>query len=187
MRGVVLAIPAMAWLVAACGEEETAPTPSPSPTDRQAEASAKPAPSPTVWQPAPPSGGSMEFETIDKGSDSGVAGAEPQVLKINTEAEWGDFWGRHKTWRMPNVPSVDFPHEMVIAVVDEVEPSGGYDVKITGIEAGSDALIVLVSKAVPGPDCIVTQALTQPFHIVRTKNLGMMLDLVITEETVSCE
>jgi hypothetical protein len=133
------------------------------------------------------SGRSIELETIDKGNDSGVAGDDTQVFKIGTEAEWEDFWIRNKAGRIPNPPSVDFSSDMVIAVVDQTEPTGGYDVSITGIEAGPDALIVLATKAVPGPDCIVTDALTQPFHVVRTAKSDLEPQLDLREETVSCE
>ena len=45
---------------------------------------------------------------------------------------------------------------------------------------------VLVDKAVPGPDCIVTMALTRPFHIVKTARTTVSLDLVVTQEPYSC-
>jgi hypothetical protein len=46
---------------------------------------------------------------------------------------------------------------------------------------------VLVTRAVPGPDCIVTEALTQPFHVVGTAKLDLEPQLDLTEETVSCD
>jgi len=47
-------------------------------------------PSPTVNAPA------EGFETIDIGDQNGVAGGQPQVFKIETQAEWEEFWSRHQ-------------------------------------------------------------------------------------------
>jgi len=43
-----------------------------------------------------------------------------------------------------------------------------------------------VNKAVPGPDCLVTAAITHPFHIVRTAKSDLEPQLAISEETYSC-
>jgi len=177
MRALLLAAPfiaVMAFLTAACGEEgeEVSPTPSPPPQDGRA---------------SPDNGLPMDFETIAVGQHSGVVGREPQVFKIETQAQWEDFWARHQAMvTPPDLPSVDFSQQMVIAAVDQQEPSGGYRFEITGIEAVDGGLTVRVSKRVPGPDCVVTAEITQPFHIVRTAKSDLEPQLAISEETVSC-
>ena len=139
-------------------------------------------PSPTAEIPL------RSFATIDMGDQSGVAGGEMQIFKIETQAEWDDFWSRHQgnVSPAPPAPSVDFSKEMVIAVVDQQQPSGGFQLDITEIVQGWGSLSVLVDKAVPGPDCIVTMALTKPFHIVKTARTTVSLDLVVTQEPYSC-
>jgi len=87
---------------------------------------------------------------------------------------------------VPALPSLDFSRQMVIAAVDQQETSGGYRFEITGIEAVEGRLTVRVSKRVPGPDCVVTAEMTQPFHIVRTAKSDLEPQLAISEETVSC-
>jgi hypothetical protein len=177
MRALLLVAPsiaAAAILMAACGEEESSPGPSPSPEDDQA---------------APADGLPMDFETIAVGQHSGVVGQQPQVLKIETQAQWEDFWARHRSLILsapPDLPSVDFSQQMVIAAMDQQEPSGGYRFEITGIEAVEGRLTVRVTKRVPGPDCLVTAEMTQPFHIVRTAKSDLEPQLAISEETVSC-
>ena len=128
------------------------------------------------------------FETIEIGDQSGAAGGELQIFKIEAQAEWDDFWSRHQgnVIPPPPAPSVDFSREMVIAVVDQQQSSGGFQLEITEIVQGWGSLSVLVDKSVPGPDCIVTTALTQPFHIVKTARTTVSLDLVVMEEPYSC-
>ena len=131
----------------------------------------------------------MAFETIDAGDQSGIVlELQPQVFKIETQAEWDDFWSRHQgnVIPPPPAPSVDFSQEMVIAAVDQTEPSGGYRFEITGIEEIEGRLVVRVSKTIPGPDCIVTAVITQPFHLVRVAKSDVEPEPVISEETYSC-
>ncbi len=140
--------------------------------------------SPTVPVNAP----AEVFETIDIGDQSGVAGERPQVFKLDTQAGWEELWSRHQAnvLPVPDLPLVDFTQEMVIAAVDQTEPSGGYRFEITGIEEVEGGLAVRVSKTIPGPDCIVTTALTQPFHIVKTARTTVSLNIVLMQETYSC-
>ena len=46
---------------------------------------------------------------------------------------------------------------------------------------------MLATRAMPGPNGCVTEALTQPFHIVRTAKSELQLRFELSEETVSCE
>ena len=189
IRALIFAVAVVAFLVAACGEEEASPTPSPSAQSGQPEAMATPSPSPPDGQPATPVPGAMEFETIETGQNSGIGGSGPRVVKIDTQAAWEEFWSRHKSLvtPVPPLPAVDFSREMVIAVVDGQEPSGGYRLEITGMEMTEDGLVVRVSKEKPGERCIVTSAISQPFHIVRTSKSDQAPQLAVSEETYICE
>ncbi len=180
MRALLLTAPviaAVALLAAACGDdegEEASPTPSPPSQDGRA---------------SPVNGLPVDFETIDIGQHSGIAGQQPQVLKIDTQAEWEEFWSRHQAdvTPAPALPTVDFSQQVVIAAVDQQESSGGYRFEITDVVPDADSVVVLVDKAVPGADCVVTAEITRPFHIVRTAKTSLMPELVMREETYSCE
>jgi hypothetical protein len=179
MRALLLAAPliaSVAFLAAAGGGEGEEASLTPSPPSQDGRAS-------------PDSGLPMDFETIDIGQHSGIAGQQPQVLKIDTQAEWEEFWSRHQAdvTPAPPLPKVDFSQEMVIAAVDQQESSGGYRFEITNVVPDPDSVVVLVDKAVPGADCVVTAEITQPFHIVRTAKTSLMPELVMSEETYSCE
>ncbi len=162
------------FVLAACvGDEEVSPEPAPSDQNTPA---------------ARTDGSSLTFETIEVGQRSGVAGSGPQLFKIATQAQWEEFWSQHQANVIPapDLPQVEFSREMVIAVVDQDEPSGGFGFEITDIEEVEGRLAVRVRKDIPGPDCVVTAVITQPFHIVRTVQSDLQPELAISEETYSC-
>ncbi len=183
---VGLLVAATASLTGACAEGETSESTGETPelTGETPEPISSP-----LGNPTPPVNGSpTAFATIDIGDQSGVAGGELTITQIETQAEWENFWSRHQgnVIQPPPAPSVDFSQEMVIAAVDQTEPSGGYRFEITGIEEVEGGLAVRVSKTIPGPDCIVTTALTRPFHIVKTARTTGSLNIVLMQEMYSC-
>ncbi len=189
MRALImvgLLVAATASLIGACagGEIPELTEETPERTGETPEPTSSPVGIPT----SPVNGSPTAFETIDIGDQSGVAGERPQVFKFDTQAGWEEFWSRHQAnvSPQPALPAVDFSRDMVIAVVDRTEPSGGFRLEITDIEDAAGRLVVRVSKTIPGPDCIVTAVITQPFHLVRMAKSDLEPDLLISEETVSC-
>ena len=133
-------------------------------------------------------GATIPFQTVDMGSHSGIQQEEAQVFKIESQAQWEDFWARHTspTDPAPPLPSVDFAAEMVIAVVDKNQPSAGYSLEITAIQETEGELQVRVLQRLPGRGCIVAPVITQPFHIVRLARSGLEPSLDIASEPFAC-
>ncbi len=78
----------------------------------------------------------------------------------------------------PSMPEVDFEKEMVIAVSPGPRPTGGYDVEIVEIEDLGEKLGVIVVFREPNPDDFVTDAITQPYHIVSTERRNVPVEFV---------
>jgi hypothetical protein len=76
----------------------------------------------------------------------------------------------------PEVPAVDFEKDMVIAVSPGPRMTGGYDVEIVGIFEAGGKLVVEILYTEPGPDDMVTEAITQPHHIVSTPKSGLPVE-----------
>lgn len=55
---------------------------------------------------------------------------------------------------------------LYILVTYGEKPTGGYAVEITGVAEKADRLVVTVKFAEPGPDDMVTQALTYPYDLM---------------------
>lgn len=98
----------------------------------------------------------IDFEEVSKGYYSGHV--EPVNYVINTEEKWAEIWGK---------PEVDFSKYTVIAVFMGEFPTGGYDIEVKNIIEHEDKIVVVVKKTSPEPGAIVTQAFTQPYHIVK--------------------
>ena len=81
--------------------------------------------------------------------------------------------------------AVDFENYMGIAVFAGSQATGGHDIAVTHIEEDAGMLTVTVTKTDPGAKCVVTQALTSPYHIVlvRTQqaDVSFKMEYKVTE------
>ena len=109
----------------------------------------------------------VTFRSVGKGYRSGIRA--PLQIVARNQSEWNALWRQHvssdPSSRPP--PVVDFDKEVVVALFLGDKPTGGYDVQISRAEQSSDALTIYYREKTPPPGGMVTQALTQPFHIVR--------------------
>ena len=64
-------------------------------------------------------------------------------------------------------PIVDFDREMVVGIFLGEKSTGGYEVEIVRAERRDSSLYFYYREESPPPNAMVTQALTQPFHLVR--------------------
>mmetsp|Transcript_32081 Transcript_32081/g.47862 ORF Transcript_32081/g.47862 Transcript_32081/m.47862 type:complete len:253 (-) Transcript_32081:520-1278(-) len=110
----------------------------------------------------------ITFSTVAQGHNSGIENAANEI--IQSGPDFYELWGRHTSISSPpdGVPPVDFHTETVLAVFRGNKSSGGYGVEVKGVEDTGDEIVVSCETTDPSPDDMVTMALTQPFHIVRT-------------------
>merc|ERR1712080_427547 len=124
----------------------------------------------------------LECTTIHKGYSSGV---QDRVYKaFSSTPTWSTFWTSHTSNSSPDraAPLIDFAHNLVLAAFRGTFPTGGYGVEITKVRDTRDALVVHVKTRDPGPSSITTQAITQPFHMVRCERLGEAKPVEFVEE-----
>ena len=109
----------------------------------------------------------VAFQTVAKGFRSGVI--EATQIVVRTQAEWNTLWQKHSSIepKPSQAPVIDFSKELVIGVFLGQKPTGGYDVEIVSVEPNDGTLMVSFREKSPQPGAILTQAFTQPFHIVR--------------------
>jgi hypothetical protein len=107
------------------------------------------------------------------GVRSGVR--EPSQIAIRSQTEWQNLWRQHtSTSTAPApLPPVDFEKEIIAAVFLGEKPTGGYGVEISSAEVADSSLTVFVKETSPKPGAILTQAINQPFHIVRIEAAGL--------------
>lgn len=124
----------------------------------------------------------LKFKTINRGFNSNQAAQNNYVIK--SEEEWISIL--QKTNAELPAP-VDFDDEMILAVFQGEKPTGGYNIEIRKIVENENTIEVLVSETSPGSKCMVTDALTSPFHIIRIQKSDKEV-LFRTEKVVTaCE
>jgi hypothetical protein len=109
----------------------------------------------------------LSFNTLQRGAYSGVT--ERKVVLVTDEAAWKSNWQQISARQVPapDAPALDFAGQSVIVASLGEKNTGGYSVEVTGVELMGGKLKVTVRETKPGPGTFVTQALTQPYHVVR--------------------
>jgi hypothetical protein len=129
----------------------------------------------------------MKFQTIDKGYYSGHK--SPAYYVINDAEEWADVWDQHTQTFSPQPPSpeVDFSRTTIIAVFMGEYNTGGYEIEIKEMVDTGPTVVVKVEKTYPGKGCIVTMALSQPYHIVEVDKIDKQVVFETSERTIECD
>lgn len=132
------------------------------------------------------SGRTMEFQTIDKGYHSGHE--NPAYYVINDAAEWADIWNQHVQIFFPQSPppEVDFSNTTIIAVFMGQFNTGGYGIEVKEIVDTGPSVVVEVEKTYPCKGCVVTLALSQPYHIVKVDKIYKHVTFETFERTIEC-
>ena len=142
---------------------QSSPTPTSIPT---------PTPSPTPI-PSPFSDRQQSFETVARSGHSGHDDRKNYAIK--DISEWRNLWDivNATVFPKPVLPNIDFNNEMIVAVFMGQRNTGGYSIEIVEIIEKANSLEIMIKETSPSlsPGDVVTQAFTQPFHIVKTKRI----------------
>ena len=129
-----------------------------------------------------------EFQTIAQSAAPPFSGTSAIVVILRNGEELDTLWQQiHGGQSAPPVPRVEFQEKMVIALLDSVRPTGGYSVDITSVQPTDQGVFVSGVQTAPGPNCIVTQALTQPYHLVTVSWTPGIPSLTLISATRNCE
>lgn len=117
----------------------------------------------------------IKFNTLLQQSQSSHAQKKNYVIR--SQAEWQKLWQQMQaaSFLPRNVRTdsllhkIDFTKQMLIAVFQGEQPSGGYSIAVTKLVRASNRLEVFIEEQSPGADCFTTQMLTYPYHIIVTE------------------
>ncbi|MGQ4645797.1 protease complex subunit PrcB family protein [Lyngbya aestuarii] len=115
----------------------------------------------------------VTFETIEKAAYAAVE--QPFEKVIQDQSSWHNFWRElhsSKSSTKP-LPTVDFRENLVIGVGVGNKSSGGYSVEIQEINIEGGVLLVKYLEEQPGANCFTTQALTQPYQLIKVKKFKL--------------
>ncbi len=110
----------------------------------------------------------LTWEELAKGSQ--VSGGEsPRFFVATSQAELENLWGLAygNLLTPPDLPSVDFSRESVAGMFLGQRPTGGYSVNVQGVSLEDGEVYLQVDVTEPAPGAITTQALTNPWVMVR--------------------
>ena len=129
---------------------------------------------------------SAPVDTLASGSFSAID--QPQQTVLHDAAAYAALWAVHAAHEDPPAaaPVVDFGKDTVAAVFAGSQPNGG--VTLTAIDLkreGADWRLRLELHK-PGPDCIVTQVMTQPWTLVRIPGSGQTVRITVQETVTPC-
>ena len=103
----------------------------------------------------------IDFETLSKGSYSVYK--EPANYVMNSDEELKEL--------KLKISEIDFSKSIAIAVFMGEFNTGGYAIEIIEIIEKENKIIIKVIKTFPEPGSPVTQALSQPYHIVKIEKI----------------
>ena len=114
--------------------------------------------------------------------------ASPARLVIDNDADWRAAWAQAYApmGQPPAAPAIDFAHSRVIVVALGTRGTGGYDITINRLATSDGNLYAEVMSTSPGSRCGTTQALTQPFDIVRVPRSSGPVVFVELSATNDC-
>jgi len=125
----------------------------------------------------------IEFQTISKGYYSGHK--NPAYYVIENEIECVVVWNQCTRAFLPP-PEINFSNTTIIAVFMGEFSTGGYGIEIKEIVNLDESVVVRVEKTYPGEGCYVTEAFSQPYHIVKTGRIHKEMTFETVERTITC-
>jgi DNA-binding transcriptional ArsR family regulator len=135
----------------------------------------------------------LGFQTISDGFYSGQG--SPAYYVVENQSSWVEVWKKlqpyvafpfndSRTTEVP--PDVNFSESIVVAVFMGGFTSGGYRIEVKEICDVGQYVVVKVEKTYPGGNCIVTLALSQPYHIVKMGKTDKTILFDTIERTIDC-
>lgn len=113
----------------------------------------------------------LDFRNVAAGDHSGLTLLRYEV--ILDQASFDEFWQIHAAPSFPRekAPVVDFDREMIIAAFLGQQRTGGYQIRVSAIHKHPQHLSVDLHVSRPPQGVLVTQMLTQPYHVVATQRV----------------
>ena len=112
----------------------------------------------------------LVWEELASGNQAS-GGESPRFFVANSQAELENVWGQaYGSLRpQPEVPQIDFSQESVAGMFLGQKSTGGYGVSVQDMTLEDGEVYVQVNVSEPARDAITTQALTNPWIMVRVE------------------
>lgn len=128
----------------------------------------------------------VTFTVLETGGNA-QEGEERKNIAARDQESFDRLWKMAHGAQELAAPEIDFSKEYVIGVFAGRKSSGGYSITVTDIQDQGDDRTVAVTLTVPDTACVVTDALTSPYQLIRVPVSMHYLKAVDTTVTTSCE
>jgi|AntRauTorckE6833_2_1112554.scaffolds.fasta_scaffold06503_2 hypothetical protein len=129
-----------------------------------------------------------DIEEIKSGFHSNYPGEDgiERVITSNSvfEAEWEKVYTSNT--QPPEVPNIDFENRMVVLIMLDHKPTGGYGIDEVNLKYNHSEMIVGYSEVEPGSFCGTIQVETKPYVFISIPKLDFEVK-VIKDEVVSVD
>lgn len=129
----------------------------------------------------------ISWDVLDEGPYCGIQ--EPVSRLITNNDEWQTFYKKFGSNRFPSpeAPEVNFEENALIVSLMGMRTSGGHKVEINSMVKEGKTIKVSLTYVAPGDNCMVTEALTQPyiFALVSNQNVSAA-EFEVVERTDNC-
>ncbi len=119
----------------------------------------------------------LETTTVAKGTYYPYQDIEESVenIVIANSIHWNNIKAQIPTSELLE-DSIDFNAFTVLAIIDQVQNTGGYSAEITSVVEHEDEIIVDANYAGPSDTNGVTLALTRPYHFVKVNKIDKTVE-----------
>jgi hypothetical protein len=128
-------------------------------------------------------------ENVREVYDSNSGYEEPTRLVVRSQEEWTRVWATLVARQSPTppLPEVDFGTEMLLVAAMGTRNTGGYTIDIPTAVTRDGTLTAKVREESPGPNCILTQAVTTPAVVVRALRHDGSVEFVEEDGVHTCQ
>lgn len=132
----------------------------------------------------PTDGQRISFETVKQARYCGIQ--QEQRMLVQSAEDWASLWKEIGSNQMPApvLPEVDFSTQVLVTCFMGSRNTGGYVLEIQEVQTKGNTAYVSVKHTKPGPNCFVTEALTQPYHIVQLPKGSLNKAVFVVEEAI---
>lgn len=117
---------------------------------------------------------------IAEGTRSAIEAPRQTIIK--DKAAFAALWAEHSAHEnpAPTMPRVNFAADTLVAVFAGNQPTGGHAIALAGLDKTHGGWELRLSLISPGPDCMTTQAMTQPWMMIRIPGHDQPVNIHIT-------
>lgn len=129
--------------------------------------------------------GPVVFSVIGQGVRA-AGETERKNYAVRDQNAFAELWAKAHGNDGAVMPTINFDEYQVIGVFAGVRPSGGYAISVVRVVDTLTERLVTIAITAPGANCATTQALTNPYQMVRLPASDLPLKREYVEEIRPC-